>query len=319
MSDIAPPDTRGVGAAVRIVSPEVRRLAAERGIPEGSLATLRGNGRGGRLLASDVERLFPPTGAAEIGHGLMSGDDSPVPRALGRIPGPRIESNWSVTATIDPLRLERARRALESASSSAPVTSAVEVDLTRPVRRLASESEDVRSEELRVLLLPVLIRHLAATLERYPVMHASLDLERDAIVHRRTVDLRLTIATVRSEATVLLPDLATLPDEGLRARIAAARRLAAAAHHVEDRSPAGLWLIERTSCCAIFETPPLATGVSATLTLGLIEKRPLAGVASSLRIGWAAYLCCTYDHRLIDGADAARFLSDLTGAVAEDD
>jgi pyruvate dehydrogenase E2 component (dihydrolipoamide acetyltransferase) len=320
MSDVTTGSSAGAEAtppAERIVSPEVRRLAAERGIPEASLATLDGSGRGGRLLASDLGRVVPAA-AARAEHGAGPGGTAPSREELAGDMATRVAPDGSVTVALDAARLERTRSALVDASSGAPVTSAMELDLTRPVRRLVPEGSAAQGDELRVRLLPVLVRHLAAALLRHPVMHASLDLGREAIVHRQSVDLRLTVGSGRSQATVLLPDVTALPDDDLRMRISAARRLAAAALPVDDRSPAGLWVIERASPCAIFETPPLAAGISATLTLGLIERRPLSDAASSLRIGWAAYLCCTYDHRLIDGADAARFLGDLAATIAAD-
>lgn len=319
MSAVTASGAGDVRPAARILSPEVRRIAAERGIPEASLVDLDGSGRGGRLLPSDLDRIPPSAGTAAAGitgRGSVVRDLPPGPGDAST--GPRIAPDGSVTVPLDPSRLERARSILINAASSAPVTSAVEVDLTRPVRRLSPESGDTAGEELRILLLPLLVRHIAKTLTHHPLMHAALDLERDAIVHRERVDLRLTIGTQRSSATVLVPDVSALPDADLHASIATARRLASTPHSVDDRSPAGLWLIERTSPCAIFETPPLATGISTTLALGLVERRPLADTGASLRVGWAAYLCCTYDHRLVDGADAARFLGDLSAAIAMD-
>lgn len=305
---IDPPPTAGSATpAVRMLSPEVRRIAAERGISDAVLRTLEGSGRGGRVLPSDLNGVATRAPQfTDVATTLAASAASLVQR----------NEDGGVTVPLDPVRRARAQAALEDAVSGAPVTSIIEMDLNRPIRRFIDEG--LTGEAVRDALLPVIVRHLLTVLTEHPVMHARIDVGSGVVVHRESVDLRLTIDSERSEATMLIEDIASLSAADLHTRIASARLLAASGHGVFERPPASLWLIERRTTPVLFETPPLTAGVSCTLALGLVERRPLADTSTALRIGWAAYLCCTYDHRLVDGADAARFLGDLAALVAAD-
>lgn len=291
-----------------MLSPEVRRIAAERGISDAVLRTLEGSGRGGRVLPSDLNVIaIDDPQFVDVAATPEIDAASPI----------RWDGEGGLTVRLDAGRRARAQAALDDAVCGAPVTSAIELDLNGPIRRFIDQG--ITGEAVRDALLPVLIRHLLTVLSEHPVMNARIDVDSGVVVHRDAVDLRLTIDAGRSEVTVLFEDVAALSTADLGTRIANARLLATSGHGVFERAPASLWLIERRSTPVLFETPPLTAGVSCTLALGLVERRPLADTSTALRVGWSAYLCCTYDHRLIDGADAARFLGDLAALVAADD
>ena len=299
-----------------LIPPSVRERAAELGIPLGSIAGMRGTGPRGRLRVADLEHIDPGAGAAASRTDARPVDVAPSVAAPGT-------ASSSVTVALDPRALARAHRAMADAAAAADLTSAVEVDLGATVAALEARTGRGPGTDLFAdHLLTHLARCVIRTLESYPMLNARIDMETDGgrTILRADVDLALIMSGDRGDVRRVVPAVGRLDEEALHQRIRAIGLLArAGVAGVEDPGPEAasggtgtFALIDRRGRPVLFETPPLPSGCSGALAVGMLEKRPLVDARTGgLRTTWAAYLCLTYDHRLIDGADAARFLGEL--------
>jgi 2-oxoglutarate dehydrogenase E2 component (dihydrolipoamide succinyltransferase) len=228
-----------------------------------------------------------------------------------------------IVVALDARRLSRARRAVEDINASAQLTSAVEVDVTALVGRLLIGQQNAlpANGDVRALILPYLAAAIATTLASHPMLNARIDVTAGTVTFRDRVDLGVVMSGSRGDSEALIVDAGGMSVERLAHELATLRLIAmAGVQTIEPRGDATFMLFERSVAPVLFETPPLPIGTAASLSLGWVERRPLA-TANSLGgylIAWAGYLCLTYDHRLVDGADAARFLSDLSIAFAGD-
>lgn len=303
----------------RLLAPAVLERAAERGIPVDVLRGLHGSGPNGRLRVRDLDHVLPEppsttrrsaaAEASEAPRGSRGGDERIVVRL-----GERARS--------------RAARVMADATRAARLTSAVEVDLSALVTGLAREREiHPGSLEFHDALLTHVARHVIDVLPRHPMMNARLEMDTDGgrIIVRRDIDLGLHISDDRGEHHAIIERAAALTVGELHDRIVRAGLLARAAIRSDDdtggpdlQPMASFTILDRRVRPPVFETPPLPAASSGALALGALEKRPLADVESgALRIAWSSYLCLTYDHRLIDGADAARFLQELSRGLRQ--
>ncbi len=309
----------------RLISPAVARTAAERGITPTELETLPGSGAGGRLLVADLPAVasatprgaVPATGRAAPAAAVTSGTagGAPAGAMVPRVP---------IVVPMDDAQLVRARTAVEDMQASAQLTSAVEVDVTALLRRVqvsqrTPSGSSPADGDVRTLLLPNLVAAVAATLADHPALNARIDVEAGTVTYRDRVDLGVIVSGPRGDTAALIPDAGSLSLEHIAAELATVRLLAmAGAQAPRPTADATFTLFDRPEAPILFETPPLPLGTSASLALGWVERRPIATPQGGYRIAWAGYLCLTYDHRLVDGADAARFLSDLASAFAGD-
>lgn len=314
------------GTARRLIAPAVRERAAELGIPVAMLQKLAGTGPRGRLCVDDLEELRKDAGLT-------------APRPVqGRLPlrPPRTISGSAPTPTAITVQLDdrgraRAKRAMDDATAAADLTSVIEVDLTDLITGIGAETglrPDVMgfAEEL----LNHVARGVIELLHRHRTMNARIDLETDGgcVVLREHVDLAVLISGPGGDARDVVRDADLLSSHELRRRLSAIGLLANARRDGDPmasattggNSEATFTIFDRRMGSLLFETPPLPRDCSGALAVGKVERRPVSDSANGgFRIAWAAYLCLTYDHRLIDGADAARFLGDLADALSRSD
>lgn len=310
----------------RLISPAVARAAAERGISASELESLPGSGAGGRLLVGDLSAVAAvairdravASPALKARSGRESGSDG-NPAATRAGVQPRIP----IVVPLSERQQARARDAVEDMQASAQLTSAVEVDVTALVRRVQRREVGFApvDGDVRALILPDLIAAIAKTLMDHPALNARIDLTAGTATYREQVNLGVVVSGPRGDTAAQIPDVGGLSIERLADELATVRLLAmAGSQKVDRRADATFTLFDRPGSPILFETPPLPIGTTASLALGWVERRPLASgqPSSGYRIAWAGYLCLTYDHRLVDGADAARFLADLAAAFAGD-
>jgi pyruvate/2-oxoglutarate dehydrogenase complex dihydrolipoamide acyltransferase (E2) component len=309
------------GAAARgaVYSPVVTRIAAEHGI---DLATVKGTGRGGRVRKQDV--LAALGGDAEPASAL--GDDAAPARAL---PGdaepsiaPRgdaepplhIESPYRPDpeqATREPL--SRMRRAIgehmtRSLRTAAHCTTIVEADMTGVERARARDG---------VSPLPFVARAVIDALREHPTLNATL--EGDVLTRHR--DVNLGIAVSLGDKGLIVPVIhraQQLSAEGLAERIGELARRARAGDLTPDEVRGGTFTITNPgSYGSLASTPIINQPQVAILDLETVTKRPVvisdADGSDAIAIRPVAYLCLSWDHRALDGAQATTFL----GAVRE--
>ncbi|SFS05188.1 2-oxoglutarate dehydrogenase E2 component [Microbacterium sp. cf046] len=280
------------------VTPLVRRLAQQQGV---DLATVSGTGVGGRIRKEDVLK------AAEAAS-------APAAAAPSAAPAPAAVEVSPLRGTTQPmsrLRKVLAERAVASMQATAQLTTVVEVDVTK----LANYRDTVKAEFLtktgdKLSFLPFFALAAAEALQANPVINATVD--GDQIVYPATENLSIAVDTERGLLTPVLRD-------------AASKNLAQIAHEIADLAArtrnnklkpdelgGGTFTLTNTgSRGALFDTPVVFLPQSAILGTGVVVKRP--GLVSvdgkdAIAIRSYVYLALSYDHRIVDGADAARFL-----------
>ncbi len=293
-------------AAAMRLSPLVRRMVRERGLDPRRIA---GTGQGGRITVDDV------LAAAD---GDTGGITRLAPPATGGAAGSRTEPLTRMRRVI-------AQRMHESIITTAQLTSAVEADVTR-IMTLRGRVRDAARARHGVSLSPLafLAHATVRALALHPILNASIDVEANTMTLHDGVHLGIAVDAPNGLIVPVIRDAQELGPVSLQQRIADVADRARNRRITPDDLSGGTFTITNTgSRGSLFDTPILNPPEVGILATPAIEKRPVVVTDSDGRdriaIRHRTYLCLTYDHRLIDGADAARFLSDLAGIVDGDD
>lgn len=292
-------------ASMRL-SPLVKRRLRESGLDP---TTIVGTGAGGLITVDDVEA------AAARGAGAAR----PEPTTTRRVvrPGDRVEPLTRTRKVI-------AERMLASLQTTAQLTSAVEADVTR-LMSLRAEIRDVAKARYGVSISPLaFIAHATVrTLADHPVLNASIDTDAGEVIYHHGVGLGIAVDAPQGLIVPVVRNAEDLDPIGLQQRIVDLAARARDKRLTPDDLGGGTFTITNTgSRGSLFDTPilnPPEVGILATPT---IEKRPVVVTRDDgdvFAIRWRTYLCLSYDHRLVDGADAARFLTDLAGRLDTSD
>jgi 2-oxoglutarate dehydrogenase E2 component (dihydrolipoamide succinyltransferase) len=283
------------------VSPVVRRIAAEHGI---DLAEVHGSGRRGRVTKKDVLALLGD-GAGAAGDGAA--DAAPAVPLAERPTEPEAEP--VAEAGGRPLSLMRRQigeHMLRSLRTAAHCTTVVEVDMSA-----------VEAARGRLSPLPFVARAVIGALREYPALNATLEDER-LTVHR---DVHLGVAVSLGEDGLIVPvvrDAHELSHEGLAKRIRDLAERARSKRLLPDEVAGGTFTITNPGRFgALLATPIINQPQVAILDLEAVTKRPVVVTdergRDSIAIRPMAYLCLSWDHRALDGALAAQFLSAVRG------
>ena len=280
------------------VTPIVRKLAAERGV---DLATVSGTGVGGRIRKEDV---------------LAAASAAAAPSASAPAPAPevRVSELRGTTQKMSRLRKVIAERAVESLQGTAQLTTVVEVDVTRVAAlRHAVKDEFHRKTGTKLSFLPFFALAATEALRSYPVINATVD--GDSIVYPATENLSIAVDTERGLLTPVVRDAGSKNLAQLAADIADLAERTRDNKLTPDELAGGTFTLTNTgSRGALFDTPLVFLPQVAILGTGAVVKR--ATVVSgpegdAIAVRSMVYLALSYDHRIIDGADAARFLTQM--------
>ena len=279
------------------VTPLVRRLASQQGV---DLASVKGTGVGGRIRKEDVLK------AAE------SASSAPAAAAAPAAPAPlEVSPLRGTTQPMSRLRKVLAQRAVESMQSTAQLTTVVEVDVTA----LAEYRDSVKASFLektgdKLSFLPFFALAAAEALQAFPIVNATVD--GDQIKYPATENLSIAVDTERGLLTPVLRDAATKNIAEIAHEIADLAARTRDNKLKPDELAGGTFTLTNTgSRGALFDTPVVFLPQSAILGTGTVVKRPglvKVGGSDAIAIRSYVYLALSYDHRIIDGADAARFL-----------
>ncbi|CAB4746587.1 MAG: 2-oxoglutarate dehydrogenase, E2 component, dihydrolipoamide succinyltransferase [Actinobacteria bacterium] len=288
------------------VTPIVRKLAAELGV---NLSTLQGSGVGGRIRKEDVQAAAKPsvTQSAPITQASPTTPAKSSPVAASPLRG--------TTVTMSRLRKVIAARMVESLQVSAQLTTVIEVDVTKisRLRDRAKASFEAR-EGVKLSFLPFFSVAVCEALKVHPVLNSSV--EGDQITYHGAEHLGIAVDTERGLLVPVIHNAGDLNMGGI------ARKISDLAARTRDNkvSPdelgGGTFTITNTgSRGALFDTPIINQPQVAILGLGAIVKRPMVvrgeDGGETIAIRSMVYLGLSYDHRVVDGADAARFLVTL--------
>jgi 2-oxoglutarate dehydrogenase E2 component (dihydrolipoamide succinyltransferase) len=290
------------------VTPLVRKLASELGV---NLAQVKGTGIGGRIRREDVESLSRP--AAPVAP-VSSAPAAYAPTA-SKAPVVAISPLRGTTVTMSRLRKVIAARMVESLQVSAQLTTVIEVDVTKIARLRDRSKESFEAREgVKLSFLPFFAVAVCEALKQHPVLNSSV--EGDQITYHGAEHLGIAVDTERG---LLVPVIANAGDLNMGG---VARKIADLAARTRDNKVTpdelggGTFTLTNTgSRGALFDTPIINQPQVAILGLGAIVKRPMVvrgeDGGETIAIRSMVYLGLSYDHRVVDGADAARFLVTL--------
>ena len=305
------------------VTPLVRKLAAERGV---DLATVVGTGVGGRVRKQDV------IAAAERAAAPAPIPAAPIPAASNPAASASTTASTSpstaanVRGTTQPLsRLRRviAERLVESLQTSAQLTTVIEVDVTRIANLRDRSKHDFEAREgVKLTFLPFFAKAAVEAVAAHPAINASIDLAAGTVTYHGEVNLGVAVDTERGLLVPVVRDAGDLSVAGLARRISDVAERTRSNRVAPDELSGGTFTITNTgSRGALFDTPILNLPQVAILGTGAVVKRPVVVKDESggdvIAIRSMVYLALTYDHRLVDGADAARFLSAVRSRLEE--
>jgi 2-oxoglutarate dehydrogenase E2 component (dihydrolipoamide succinyltransferase) len=305
------------------VTPLVRKLAAEHGV---DLAAVTGTGVGGRIRKQDVleaarqVRESAPAGHAAAPGGPAAGQAAapPAAQAAPAQAGPaRVIVPSTLRGTTERMSRARqliARRMVESLQTSAQLTTVVEADVTAIARlRVRAKADFEAREGVKLSFLPFFALAAVEALKIHPRLNALIDAEAGQVVYHDAEHLGIAVDTERGLMVPVIRNAGDLNIGGLARKIAdLAARTRAGQVSPDDLAGGTFTLTNTGSRGALFDTPIINQPQVAILGTGAVVKRAVvmedAELGEVITVRSMVYLALTYDHRLVDGADAARFL-----------
>jgi 2-oxoglutarate dehydrogenase E2 component (dihydrolipoamide succinyltransferase) len=288
------------------VTPLVRKLASELGV---NLASVKGTGIGGRIRREDVEQAAPKISAPVATTSMAP--------AVARTSAPAIAVSplRGTTVTMSRLRKVIAARMVESLQVSAQLTTVIEVDVTKIARlRDKSKASFEAREGVKLSFLPFFAVATCEALKQHPVLNSSV--EGDQITYHGAEHLGIAVDTERGLLVPVIQNAGDLNMGGIARKISDLAARTRDNKVTPDELGGGTFTLTNTgSRGALFDTPIINQPQVAILGLGAIVKRPMVvrgeDGGETIAIRSMVYLGLSYDHRVVDGADAARFLVTL--------
>jgi len=290
------------------VTPIVRKLASELGV---NLSSIKGSGIGGRVRREDVEAAAKPAAVAAPVTSASPVTSSPVRSAPVMSTSPL----RGTTVTMSRLRKVIAARMVESLAVSAQLTTVVEVDVTKVARlRDRAKASFEAREGVKLSFLPFFAVAVCEALKQHPVLNSSV--EGDQIIYHGAEHLGVAVDTERGLLVPVIQNAGDLNMGGVARKIAdLAARTRDNKVNPDELSGGTFTLTNTGSRGALFDTPIINQPQVAILGLGAVVKRPMVvrgeDGGETIAIRSMVYLGLSYDHRVVDGADAARFLVTL--------
>ena len=307
--------TKTVNTQVRAddsyVTPIVRKLAAEAGV---DLSKVKGTGVGGRIRKEDILAATPRAATTPTAQVMAS--TNTTPRSVVAVSPLR-----GTTVAMTRLRKVIADRMVESLKISAQLTTVVEVDVTKidRLRNAAKASFEAR-EGVKLTFLPFFAVSVCEALKQHPVLNSSV--EGDQITYHAAEHLGVAVDTDRGLLVPVVKDAGDLNMGGIARKISDVAARTRENKITPDELGGGTFTLTNTgSRGALFDTPIINQPQVAILGLGAVVKRPMvvkgADGGETIAIRSMVYLALSYDHRVVDGADAARFLTTLKDRLEE--
>jgi pyruvate dehydrogenase E2 component (dihydrolipoamide acetyltransferase) len=291
------------------VTPLVRKLATEKGV---DLSSLSGTGVGGRIRKQDVIEAADKAAAAKAAAARPA-PSAPAP-AAAPTPKPAPSPLRGRTEKLTRTRATIARRMVESLHISAQLTTVVEVDITKVANlRNRAKADFLGKNGVKLSFLPFLALAAVEALREHPVVNSSIDQEAGTVTYHDGEHLGIAVDTPKGLLVPVIRDAGDLNLAGLAKRIADVADRTRNNKISPDELSGGTFTLTNTgSRGALFDTPIINQPQVAILGTGAVVKR--AVVVEDPNLGELIvprsmiYLALSYDHRIVDGADAARFL-----------
>ena len=306
------------------VTPLVRKLAAEHGVP---LESIAGSGVGGRIRKQDVLEAASKRRAAEEAAAAAA---AAAPAAAAPAAAPATAAPAAAPAASRPAivpsalrgttqRMSRprqviAKRMVESLQTSAQLTTVVEADVTNIARlRDRAKAAFESREGVKLTFLPFFAQATVEALKMHPKLNAVIDTEKSEVTYHAAEHLGIAVDTERGLMVPVIHHAGDLNIGGLARQIADVAARTRSGQVGPDELAGGTFTLTNTgSRGALFDTPIINLPQVGILGFGGVVKRAVVvddpALGEVIAVRSMVYLALTYDHRLVDGADAARFL-----------
>ena len=309
------------------VTPLVRKLAKEHGI---DLGQVNGTGVGGRVRKQDVlaaaeAARSAAAEAAEAAATPPAAEAAASPAATAAPAAAVASSLRGTTEKMSRLRQTIARRMVESLQVAAQLTATVEVDLTAISRIRAKAKEDFKKREGASLsYLPFITKAAIEALKIYPKVNATIDTESQTITYPDAEHVGIAVDTEKGLLVPVIKDAGDLNIAGLAKKIGdLAARTRQNKVSPDELSGGTFTITNYGSAGTLMDTPIINQPQVAILGTGTLVKRPVVvadpQLGEVIAVRDMMYLSLSYDHRLVDGAEAARFLSTVKARLEEGD
>ena len=296
------------------VTPLVRKMADQHGV---DLGALTGTGVGGRIRKQDV------LDAAAAAQTQQAAPAAAAPAAAGAPPAAAAPSSSTpspLRGTTEPLsRLRKviAKRMVESLQEAAQLTQVMEVDVTAIARlRESAKADFLAREGVKLTYLPFFAKAAIDSLKLHPKLNAAIDSEKGEVTYYDRENIAFAVDTEKGLLTPVVKDAGDLSIAGLAKKIADVAERTRTNKITPDELSGGTFTITNLgSFGALFDTPIINKPQVAILGPGAVVKRPVViddpNLGETIAVRHMVHLSLTYDHRLVDGADAGRFLQEV--------
>ncbi len=308
------PSSTDQGDGAGYVTPLVRKLAAQHDV---DLTSVSGSGVGGRIRKQDVleaakakeapaESQPAAASAAPAGGGSTASAPSVTPSPLR-----------GTTEKMSRLRKIIAERMVDSLQSGAQLTQVVEIDVTRVARlRESAKADFLAREGVKLSYLPFFAKAAIDALKEHPKLNATIDTDAGEITYYDREHLAFAVDTEKGLITPVVKDAGDLSIAGLAKKITDVAQRTRTNKIGPDELSGGTFTITNLgSVGALWDTPIINKPQVAILGPGAVVKRPVViddpDLGETIAVRHMVYFALTYDHRLVDGADAGRFLQDV--------
>ncbi|MFI7461725.1 2-oxoglutarate dehydrogenase, E2 component, dihydrolipoamide succinyltransferase [Nonomuraea sp. NPDC049646] len=311
------------------VTPLVRKLANEHGV---DLDSISGTGVGGRIRKQDVleaaksQREQAAPAAAPAAQPAAA---APAPAAAQAAPAAAAPEPVEVDTTLrgrtekmTRLRQTIAKRMVESLQTAAQLTSVVEVDVTKIAQLRARAKDDFfRREGVKLTFTPFFAMATVEALKQHPKLNATINNETNEVTYFDVENLGIAVDTERGLLAAVVKNAGDLNLAGIARKVTDLAERTRNNQVTPDEITGGTFTLTNTgSRGALFDTPILNQPQVGMLGTGAVVKRPVVldtPEGEVIAVRSMVYLALTYDHRLVDGADAARFLTTIKRRLEE--
>ncbi|MFI9590667.1 2-oxoglutarate dehydrogenase, E2 component, dihydrolipoamide succinyltransferase [Nonomuraea sp. NPDC052265] len=309
------------------VTPLVRKLANEHGV---DLDAISGTGVGGRIRKQDVleaaksQREQAAAPAAAPAAQPAAAAPAPAAAPVAAAPEP-VEVDTTLrgrTEKMTRLRQTIAKRMVESLQTAAQLTSVVEVDVTKIAQLRARAKDDFfRREGVKLTFTPFFAMATVEALKQHPKLNATINNETNEVTYFDVENLGVAVDTERGLLAAVVKNAGDLNLAGLARKVTDLAERTRNNQVTPDEVTGGTFTLTNTgSRGALFDTPILNQPQVGMLGTGAVVKRPVVldtPEGEVIAVRSMVYLALTYDHRLVDGADAARFLTTIKRRLEE--
>lgn len=291
--------------------PSVRRLAREMAI---DLASVQGSGKFGRITRDDVYRSTQQRGTLPAATSKDKGTPTAPAPDKGMEEG---SDRWGPVRSerLSKIRLTIAERMLESVTTIPQLTNFDDADVTELEHVRKASKKDYAEAGVKLTSMPFVVKAVALALEKHPVVNASLEMENRKIIYKDYISVGIAVDTDRG---LVVPVLRNLQNAGIpqiaKGLVGLSENARSGNYTVDDLRGATFTVSNLGAIGGTYSTPIINPPQVAILLVGRTRKMP-AVVNNEVAIRDMMPLSLTYDHRLVDGAAAARFLNEIKGLL----